>query len=214
MAKTPTDRAIALAALFQTASLVQRLARHGHAPDSEIQPLLASLFAFDAPDTLAVYGGRLTGLSAGLRLSEQELAKPSNLEATRYVVGLIALGGNLLADATRLQRLGQALKAIAPRLENTPLDHPQTVSDIATVYREQISPMSPRIMVKGESDFLQKEAIAERIRAVLLAGVRAGVLWRQSGGSRLSLLLGRQRLLEATRRMRTQPDPMERVPHE
>ena len=55
-------------------------------------------------------------------------------------------------------------------------------------------------MVHGAQIHLAKPDNANRIRALLLAGIRAARLWRQSGGSRLRLLLRRKLLLQEARR--------------
>jgi high frequency lysogenization protein len=46
--------------------------------------------------------------------------------------------------------------------------------------------LSPRIMVNGDPAHLNNPENANRIRALLLAGIRAAMLWRQSGGGRLT----------------------------
>ena len=54
-------------------------------------------------------------------------------------------------------------------------------------------PTSTIMMVSGNPSHLKRHAVAARIRALLLAGIRAAVLWRQSGGGRLHMLLLRKR---------------------
>ncbi|MGE3106433.1 MAG: DUF489 family protein, partial [Lysobacterales bacterium] len=57
------------------------------------------------------------------------------------------------------------------------------------IYGEHLSTLTPRVMVSGEPALLKQPRLVCRIRALLLAAVRAAVLWRQSGGSRFGLLL-------------------------
>ena len=47
-------------------------------------------------------------------------------------------------------------------------------------------------MVSGEPHHLSDPKNANKIRALLLAGMRSAVLWRQLGGNRLQLLLARK----------------------
>ena len=49
--------------------------------------------------------------------------------------------------------------------------------------------MRPRVYVQGEQRFLEQEAVSDRIRTLLLAGIRSVVLWEQKGGGRLELML-------------------------
>ena len=58
-----------------------------------------------------------------------------------------------------------------------------------------ISPLGPRIQVTGAPQVLQNSQVQSKVRATLLAGIRAAVLWQQVGGGRLQLMFSRQRLL-------------------
>jgi high frequency lysogenization protein len=66
---------------------------------------------------------------------------------------------------------------------------------MADLYRQSISNISPRIIVKGKPLFLQNPDTQNRIRALLLAGIRSAVLWRQLGGTRLQLLFSRKSIV-------------------
>ena len=68
------------------------------------------------------------------------------------------------------------------------------LAGLADIYSTTISTLSPRIMVRGEPLHLQNPENINRIRALLLAGIRSAMLWRQCGGRRLQILLGRKRL--------------------
>jgi high frequency lysogenization protein len=50
---------------------------------------------------------------------------------------------------------------------------------------------------------LNQPALVERIRAALLAAVRAAVLWRQIGGTQWRLLLQRKQILMLARGLQT-----------
>jgi len=53
------------------------------------------------------------------------------------------------------------------------------------------------VLVKGNSQTLAQPDTAALVRALLLAGTRSAVLWRQCGGSRWRLLFERRALLAA-----------------
>jgi high frequency lysogenization protein len=57
-----------------------------------------------------------------------------------------------------------------------------------------ISPLGPRIQVTGSPAVLQSPQVQAKVRATLLAGIRAAVLWHQVGGGRLQLMFSRNRL--------------------
>jgi high frequency lysogenization protein len=69
-----------------------------------------------------------------------------------------------------------------------------TIDQLADLYRDTISTLNYRIQVQGRSDYLKDERVAKQIRALLLAGIRAAVLWHQVGGRRWRLLFYRSRI--------------------
>jgi high frequency lysogenization protein len=201
--RTPTeaDRALALAGVFQAAHLVRRVARQGLADAPALAASIASLFVVDPPDAASVYGG-VAPLQEGLRVLRQQLGErsgPRDLEIVRYVVGILHLERRLRRRRDVLGRIREGLEAIAARPEGASPTDPEVVRALAELYVATISTLGPRIMVRGEPAVLAQPDNASRIRALLFAGVRSAVLWRQCGGSRLRLLLGRRRLLDAAR---------------
>jgi high frequency lysogenization protein len=56
-------------------------------------------------------------------------------------------------------------------------------------------------MVQGDPALLQRSETGARIRAFLLAGIRAARLWQQVGGRRWHLVLRRRSLVDTARRV-------------
>jgi high frequency lysogenization protein len=50
-------------------------------------------------------------------------------------------------------------------------------------------------MVNGESHYLTRPDMANKIRACLLAGIRSATLWQQCGGTRWKFLFYRKKML-------------------
>ena len=71
-------------------------------------------------------------------------------------------------------------------------DPRQEAARLAQLYAETLSRLHPRVMVEGNQAFLQQAARQNDIRALLLAAVRAAVLWRQLGGTQWRLLFRRK----------------------
>jgi len=191
------DRTIALAGVLQAAHLVTELARNGRCDTQAEESSLESLFEFDPVSVEAVFGG-LAGLSDGLRTLHDQLTRPAqrNLELTRYAVALIHHGDKLLKDRDRLSELGQELERFKEKRTLFGLGESSQSAQLARLYQEYISSIEPRIMIRGEPIYLQNPSIAEQIRALLLAGIRAAVLWRQCHGKRWQLLLKRRTTVE------------------
>jgi len=197
-----TDRAIAIAGVFQAARLTQQVAREGRPESAAATASLESVFRIDAESVPAVFGGPV-GVALGLQELVRQLAHPGRqgVEVARYALSLVQLERKLAADPRRLAAIGVSLHAAASHLTQTPASDPESITTLAEVYREQISTLSPRIMVQGDPSLLQRTETAARIRAFLLAGIRAAHLWHQCGGRRWHLLLRRRALVDAARRV-------------
>ena len=73
--------------------------------------------------------------------------------------------------------------------------------EIAELYSQTISNLTPRIVVNGKPAYLQNERTVNWIRTLLFSGLRSAVLWRQLGGGRFSLVFGRKRILSEAREL-------------
>ena len=202
MPHTDQDRAIALAGLLQAVELVRGIARRGQANADDTTTCLDSLLQINADSSAAVYGG-IDHLRTGLRLLEQQLNQPQDIELTRYALTLLGLERKLARRRDLLSNLRVGIEETIHNLAHFPVTHANTIARFADLYLNNISKLTPRLMVSGDPHHLNNADNANRIRALLLAGIRAAMLWRQSGGGRLTLLLRRNPLLRETRRLLT-----------
>ena len=81
---------------------------------------------------------------------------------------------------------------------------PNIISNLADNYKNTVSTIKPQIMVAGTEGYLQMPENAEKVRALLLAGIRSAVLWRQCGGSRWQILFQRKAFLAEAMRLRNE----------
>lgn len=187
------DQTIALAGLYQALALTQSVARDGNMTDSCLPATLESVLKIDAQDYLDVYG-MAQNLRLGLRmLSETAVNRndASTIERTRHAVSLMHLESQLNADAKATRALGDDIRAIATLYDaqNTPVQ--ELAQDLGRMYQAHISPLGPKVIIKGNPSLLKTDEYASMIRALLLAAIRAIALWRHAQGKRLSLLLGK-----------------------
>jgi len=187
------DRALALAGLLQAAYMAQSLAWRGEVDERALRASLGSLFVNDPRTTADVFGGS-DGVRLGLRLVREKFGsggEPQDVELARYALALTQLAGRLRANPpvmavleTGLARLAQAAQdgELAPLAEG-----------LADLYSETLSTLPPRILVNGEPAHLHDAATVARIRAALLAGVRAADLWHQVDGRQWQLVFQRKR---------------------
>ncbi|MDP5040953.1 MAG: DUF489 family protein, partial [Paraglaciecola sp.] len=71
----------------------------------------------------------------------------------------------------------------------------QMMSNLAAIYSDVISPVGRKIQIAGTPALLKRNDNQHKVRACLLAGLRAAVLWRQLGGKRRQILFSRQSIL-------------------
>ncbi|MHC5068748.1 MAG: high frequency lysogenization protein HflD [Planctomycetota bacterium] len=191
------DQAIALAGVSQAAFLVDQVARTGNLDREVAAASIDSLFRFDADTAADIYGG-VASLRVGIvtlkGLLQRKLDRQQQ-EQLRYFMGMLYLQRKLQPRTDMLQVIRRRLEHAAHHGEHFTDDDDNIVAAVASIYQDTISTFAFRIQVTGEAVHLQQERNAERVRALLLAGIRAATLWRQSGGKRWRLMLQRNALL-------------------
>lgn len=193
------ERCIALAGLFQATELASQVARRGIADTAAMEASIHSLFQVDADSVEEVYTG-LPGVTVGLKVISAQLddGNKRNIDVTRYVISLLHLERKLAKRTAMLDQIGEGIRTTAGRLDHFHLLHPNILAGLAEIYSSTVSQLRPRIMVQGDPLHLQNPENINRVRTLLLAGIRSAMLWRQCGGGRLQILLGRKKLLSMT----------------
>jgi high frequency lysogenization protein len=201
MKQTLKDQCIALAGIYQAVRLVQLTAQGERRDADATQASLQSIFNTDPESVIAVYGDP-RALVVGLQTLISQLAnedKQRDMVLTGYVVTLMHLERKLSGEPDLLARLAEAIEKIKGEINSSDEVSPDISNALASVYTDTISTLQPRIMVKGEESVLRNVDSQNMIRALLLAGMRATVLWKQCGGSRIRLIFQRRRILETCR---------------
>ena len=172
------------------------MAQTGTAESEAVSSSLYSLFQQNPGSAVEVYGG-VEGVRLGLMALRKQLTAPEreHLEVPKYALTLLVLAGKLMKDRDTLGIISEGIEQAGAKLALYEHTHSNQIAAMADLYRHSISNISPRIMVKGKPLFLQNPDTQNRIRALLLAGIRSAVLWRQLGGSRLQLLFSRKRIV-------------------
>ena len=185
-----SERTLALAGMFQAATLVQQVARQGDVSDRFAKNAsLNSVLILDAINTQAVYSDK-QGIRLGLKQVQAVFGgsrNMENIELFQYVAGLGQLAINMQKDNARMH-------AFTPRVEAlSGFSGEQLIEAMADIYKSHVSDLQPRILVNGEQGFLAQEEIAQQVRAYLLAGIRSAFLWQQKGGSRWDFMFKRNK---------------------
>ena len=204
MTYSEKDRVTAIAGLFQSASLVNQLATTGHVSDTVFSHYTNSLFSLNSGNISDIYVEK-NAYRAGLITLKNVLERQASMGqhyVLRYALCLIQLEKNLQRNPTMQNFIRQRIKQVARQKihfahtysENCLLNS-TIISSIASIYKESLSTLRPQIQVIGHSRYLQTETIANKIRMLLLAGIRAALLWKQMGGRRWHLIFLRNRML-------------------
>lgn len=195
MTKTLRNQAIALAGLSQAVYLVQHIAKRGTADREDMAASIGSVLKIDSGDVVDVYGG-LHCVMTGLRQIEKQLGGPDVVdpEQARYASTLIFLERKLMKQPRMLEAIRAGMEQAAAIAEERGVLDDEVVATLAETYHQTVSQLKPRVMVAGEQMYLSDPENGNRIRALLLAGIRSVVLWRKCGGSRWKLLFLRPKL--------------------
>jgi high frequency lysogenization protein len=203
MPATMRHRVIALAALFQAVKLVQAIARGSERDHTAVETCLAGVLNTDPESADTVFGG-IAGLRTGLETLAAQLgtsAAARETDITRHAITILHLERKLSRRKEMLQRIRAGIDKAAQQAGFFNLQHPSVIASLADCYVETISTLQPRILVSGDQAILDNPANQNLIRALLLAAIRAAVLWRQCGGGRLTMLFKRGPLLAEARQL-------------
>ncbi len=190
MLKTLRNQTIALAGLTQAVCLVRQIAKQGYADRIPLAASIRSILKTDAEDVLDVYGGT-ANISLGLTQLLRQLAQPNQVDSgvVRYASTLIFLERKLARKPEFTRVITAAIGEATIAAQKTDILDPDVIRILADAYQATLSTLKPRVLVAGEPMYLSDPENARLIRALLLAGIRSVVLWRQCGGARWRLLL-------------------------
>ena len=163
------------------------------------------------PDSMADIYPNLGSFGLGFKTLQDMFSNDrlrENAELIRYTLGMLVLRNKLINNKQMQEIIRERLSLIeplnllqsddgvtAPELDERS-QRERTYEQLAKLYQDTISTLPYRIQVQGKADELNNERIANRIRALLLAGIRSAVLWYQLGGRRWRLVLYRKRVQE------------------
>ncbi len=199
------NRTIALAGLFQATELVRQAANHGTWSGYAAETCLGSLLAIEADSVEDIYTS-----PARLRLGVETLVAVLQgdrryIESLGYAVSIMRLETQFRKNSGMQAHIGAELQAIA-KIDDDLQGYQKCdlqAEQIAALYSETISTIAPRIVINGRPQYLQVARTVSWIRTLLFAGLRAAVLWRQTGGGRFSLMFGRKKMLEQAQTLLT-----------
>jgi len=203
MSSAIQNRTIALAGMFQAVKLVQQTAQGERRDAAATATSISSILVTDPETTIDVYGDS-RALVPGLEIVLSQLGNDNeqrDMALTGYVITLMHLERKLARQPDLMKKLTGGIDRIKGEIALLDEDDPGIVAGLAALYKDTVSTLQPRIMVKGDEHVLRNANSKKMIRALLLAGMRAAVLWRQCGGNRIRLILQRKQMLDSCREL-------------
>lgn len=194
------EKTLAIAAIFQHCMQVRAIATKGSIDNSQMQWAIETILNTDPESTEKLFNG-VSGVKEGLTLVKNHNNGNDELEVTRYVITVLFLSGKLIKNNAMLEQISKGINTAKDQVEFFGIDHNNIISSLGGLYSQTISHLNPRIMVSGEQTYLNTAENADRIRTLLLAAIRAGILWRQIGGSRWQLLFQRKKIVRTATTM-------------
>lgn len=192
------DQTLALASMFQSATLINQLANGESINQAAFDCSLDSLFTLNAQSTEEIYGHG-EGLIQGLKILTDYMGgekRGRNRLIAYYVLSMIKLQGRLIKEKTMIDRIQKGFEDIEQQIDDFDMSQSARVFKIDGLYQNTISQIKPRIIVQGEQANLTSSDTTSRVRSLLFAGIRAAVLWQQRGGSRLRLIFARRKYVQ------------------
>lgn len=191
---TEQDKVIALAGLFQAVTLVNGLAKRGELPEEGLAVAIRSVLDESPPDVVSIYDD-ISCLKTGLTSLVACMGSARSVEDAEllgYALSCMHLERKLSRKRQLIQGIRAGLDRASEQVDQFSLVHENVIANLANIYVTHVSTLKPRIMVKGEQAYLSNRRNINRIRALLLAAIRAAVLWQQCGGGRMDLFVRRK----------------------
>ena len=214
------NRALALAAVFQSAQLTHMTAVGGKSTLGESgnfyleQLIKASLNirpTNNESDQTLVFFNQLADISLGLKTLESSITQPfdpapksripkmGNAKLPMsYAMALLQLEKKVYSNPKFVEIIEKSQQKILKQLsffDNNYL-HPSILANLAQTYVDTAGQINPRIMVKGNAEAFKDAAHTNRIRASLFTGLQLAHLWRQLGGSSWNMIFSKRKLLK------------------
>jgi len=191
------DQTIALAGVYQAAACAHELAQSGAVSRRDcFAGSINSLFVTNPESTPAVFNHDMNRVALGLRTLIKSFNKDkAYLNVIKYVLTLLNLQSKFINNDAMVRQVQHGIQQ-AGHLGSFDEHETAIIEILAATYSKTISQLQPRVIIAGQPYHLKNSAVTEQIRAILLAGIRSAVLWKQVGGSHLQLLFKRKAYIQ------------------
>ena len=199
--KYDSAKTLSLAGVAMAAQQVESIANTGTYNEEFVDYGIQALFMQDADSALDVFqsSAELNHIALqSLNALESSISGASNNKSSfRYFVQILQLQKLLVRQPELLGKVGEGITQISRLEDIVEANQDLIIARFADLYTSTISKLSFRIQVQGKPLYLDQDKFAQRIRVLLLSGIRFSVLWRQLDGKTLDLVLNKNRIERA-----------------
>jgi len=199
------NRILALAGVFQAAALAKELAWNGKCEEQYLLANINSLLKLESDSVIDIYED-VANLKIGLQEIINLFDKYRNNankspEIARYTFSLIHLERKLIKNKKMLEVIKNGIIRAQKQAEIYSPLHENIMANLSGIYTDTLSTFPFRIQIIGNQSILNNNNMANKIRSVLLSGIRSTVLWRQLGGSKWQLLFFRKQVVTTAKKL-------------
>lgn len=196
--------------LYQSAEMIHQIATTGKCSYEDFKHIIMALKISKFQSIEETFGST-AHLHSGLRACKTYYSmQPSHdtaatIQINRYFAELFKLASYLRKNPNLLTKIGDKVAESTPDFAELDENIEQLIRHFATMYSEIISPNAPRILIRGTENHLKIEFNAQKVRTLLLAGLRIVLLWRECGGKQWHLFIRRKKILETCHQLLNNP---------
>ncbi len=197
------NRTIALAGVCQAAFFANELATTGKIRDlTGYYTSLESLYTIESKDISEVYGNDFYHIKTGLKTLSYAFNRDNDyITILKYALTMLTLERKLIKRPDLLNKIQKGILDSRTLREVEDRYPPAVIRKLANTYSATVSLLQPRVVLNGKPEHLKQAEITEKIRTILLTGIRFSVLWSQMGGSQWQLLFKRRMLVNQAKEL-------------
>lgn len=185
----------ALAAIVESARQIHQIARNGIIDERIVGCLLRGVLRVEPESTESVYPKSC--LTGGLNyLADVTQLDPKEAhDITRYMFSFFKLTEKYLTEAEARESLGTQITYIRKSLMDQVEKSTFTAKQLSSWYKTNIFDRQiHQIPIYGDKQYLTVERNVNFIRALIVSGIRACILWKQVGGTQLNCFFNKSRI--------------------
>ena len=200
MAKDFYSIMLSLSGICQSIVLINQLSETGDCHNKSFEICINSILNLYPTTVLSVYGSQEKNLELGIKtlislLNVKTIFQYQNFKnVICYILNLITLENKLKKNIKYNNILLNELSLLIKKNSDKNFTCDILTNLLSKIYVNTVSNLDFRIQILGSKKMLHKLSVQNKIRCVLLSGIRSVVLWRQIGGTCFQFIFYKHRI--------------------